>query len=147
MFRFFDFLNNINNTTVEINKSTKPIINNNTIINNIIISFLQQNYKKNIFILIDKNNKTWFSFRQILDTLEYKNIKAEIKRLDINDKEILSLENVLNLMPINYIIKYNINLKSYSKMISEVGIFILINKSIKQKALELKQNINSNLFI
>jgi len=41
-----------------------------------------------ILVLNDNDNKIWFSLRQILNTLEYKNIKAEIKRLEIDDKEI-----------------------------------------------------------
>ena len=34
-----------------------------------------------ILVLTDNDNKIWFSLRQIFNVLDYKNIKAEIKRL------------------------------------------------------------------
>ena len=41
-----------------------------------------------ILVLIDNNNKIWFSLRQIFKILEYKNVRIEIQRIEIDDKEI-----------------------------------------------------------
>ena len=48
-----------------------------------------------ILVLTDNDNKIWFSLRQILNTLEYKNVRKEIQRLEIDDKEILALKELL----------------------------------------------------
>ena len=93
----------------------------------------------NIIVLVDNDNKIWFSLRQILSTLEYKNIKAEIKRLEIDDKEILTLENLLKNIPSKNHIEYNNYIRSYMKMISEAGLFMLLDKSEKPKAVALKR--------
>lgn len=92
-----------------------------------------------ILILTDNDSKIWFSLRQILSTLEYKNIKAEIKRIDVNKKEILILETLLKNVPLKQHIEYNNYIRSYMKMISESGLFMLLDKSEKPKAIELKR--------
>jgi len=92
-----------------------------------------------ILILTDNDSKIWFSLRQILSTLEYKNIKAEIKRIDVNKKEILILETLLKNVPLKQHIEYNNYIRSYMKMISESGLFMLLDKSVKPKAIELKR--------
>ena len=43
-----------------------------------------------IAIFYDKNKKLWFALRDIFNALGYKNVKAEIKRLDIENKHISS---------------------------------------------------------
>ena len=92
-----------------------------------------------ILVLIDNDNKIWFSFRQILNILEYQNIKAEIKRIEIDDKEILTLENLLKIIPVKNHIEYNRYIQHKMKMISEAGLFMLLDKSKKPKAIELKK--------
>ena len=49
-----------------------------------------------ILIIIDNDNKIWFAFRQIIDILDYKNIRKEMKRIEIDKKEIMSLEQLLD---------------------------------------------------
>ena len=98
-----------------------------------------------ILILTDNDNKIWFSLRQILNTLEYKNVKAEIKRLEIDDKELLDLETLLKNVPPKYHIEYNNYIQSQMKMVSESGLFILLDKSEKPKAVALKRILYSNV--
>jgi prophage antirepressor-like protein len=98
-----------------------------------------------ILVLTDNDNKIWFSLRQILNTLEYKNIKAEIKRLEIDDKEILTLETLLKNVPTKNHIEYDNYIQSQMKMISEAGLFILLEKSEKPKAVALKNILYSNV--
>jgi len=98
-----------------------------------------------ILILTDNDNKIWFSLRQILNTLEYKNVKAEIKRLEIDDKELLDLETLLQNVPPKYHIKYDKYIQSQMKMVSESGLFILLDKSEKPKAVALKRILYSDV--
>jgi len=98
-----------------------------------------------ILILTDNDNKIWFSLRQILNTLEYKNVRKEIQRLEINDKEIITLEKLMKNVHYKYHIEYNNYIRSYMKMISESGLFMLLDKSQKPKAVELKRILYSNV--
>jgi prophage antirepressor-like protein len=93
-----------------------------------------------ILVLIDKNKKIWFSLRQIFSLLEYKNIKQELKRIEIDEKEILSINELLKIIPKENDIEYN-NMQPHMKMVSEVGLFMLLDKSKKTKAIELKRII------
>jgi len=139
-------INNIILNNTNINRNINRNININiSILNNIMITFLKSNCNK-ILVLNDNDNKIWFSYRQILNTLEYKNIKAEIKRLEIDDKEILTLETLLKNVPKKNHIQYDNYIQSQMKMISESGLFILLDKSEKPKAVALKKNINNKLF-
>ena len=92
-----------------------------------------------ILILIDNDNKIWFSLRQIFKILEYKNVRIEIQRIEIDDKEILTLEKLMTNIPSKNHIEYDNYIRSYMKMISEVGLFMLLDKSKKPKAIELKK--------
>ena len=92
-----------------------------------------------ILVLIDTDNKIWFSLRQIFKILEYKNVRIEIQRIEIDDKEILTLEKLMKHIPSQNHIEYDNYIRSYMKMISEVGLFMLLDKSKKPKALELKK--------
>ena len=94
---------------------------------------------KKILVLIDNDNKIWFSLRQIFKILEYKNVRIEIQRIEIDDKEILTLEKLMKNIPSKNHIEYNNYIRTYMKMISEVGLFMLLDKSKKTKALELKK--------
>jgi len=91
-----------------------------------------------ILVLIDKNNKIWFTLRQIFSLLEYKNVKQEIKRIEVNENEILSLSDLLKNVPLENNIEYN-NMQPHMKMISESGLYMLLDKSKKPKAMELKR--------
>ena len=92
-----------------------------------------------ILVLIDNDNKIWFSLRQIFKILEYKNVRIEIQRIEIDEQEILTLENLMKNIPSKNHIEYDNYIRSYMKMISEVGLFMLLDKSKKPKALELKK--------
>ncbi len=134
-----NFINtDINNDIVNKSNNNSIINKNSRIITNIIIPFLQNNYK-DIVILNDNDNKIWFSLRQIFKILEYKHVGIETQRIEIDDKEILTLENLLKTIPSKNHIEYNNYIRSYMKMISEVGLFMLLDKSKKPKAIELKK--------
>jgi len=92
-----------------------------------------------IIVLIDNDNKIWFSLRQIFKILEYKNVRIEIQRIEIDDKEIITLEKLMKNIPSENHVKYDNYIRSYMKMISEVGLFMLLDKSKKPKAIELKK--------
>jgi len=98
-----------------------------------------------ILVLIDNSNKIWFSIRQILKTLEYKNVRKEIQRIEINKKEIITLEELLKITLIKQHIKYNNYLRPQMRMVSEAGLFMLLDKSQKPKALELKRVLYTNV--
>jgi prophage antirepressor-like protein len=93
-----------------------------------------------ILVLIDKNKKIRFALGQILRLLEYKNIKQELKRIEINEKEILSINELLKNISNENKIGYS-NMQPHMKMVSEVGLFMLLDKSKKTKAVELKRMI------
>ncbi len=93
-----------------------------------------------ILVLIDKNKKIWFALGQIFSLLEYKNIKQELKRIEIDENEILSINELLKIIPNSNNIEYN-NMQPHMKMVSEIGLFMLLDKSKKTKALELKRMI------
>jgi len=92
-------------------------------------------------ILTDNNNKIWFAFRQIIDILDYKNIRKEMKRIEIDKTEIITLEQLLDKIPKENKIDYTNKLQPTLKMISEAGLFILLNKSRKPYAEKLKTEI------
>jgi prophage antirepressor-like protein len=94
---------------------------------------------KTILVLTDNNNKIWFSLRQIYKILEYKQVRLETQRIEIDDKEILTLQNLLKIVPTKYKINYTTYIQPHMKMISEAGLFMLLDKSKKPKAIELKK--------
>jgi len=91
-----------------------------------------------ILVLIDKNKKIWFALRQIFSLLEYKNVKQEIKRIEINENEILPLNELLKIIPNENKTEYS-NMQPHMKMVSESGLYMLLDKSRKPKAIELKK--------
>jgi prophage antirepressor-like protein len=113
-------------------------------LSNLIVNIYQNIININgsdILILTDNDNKIWFAFRQIIDILDYKNIRKEMKRIEIDKKEIISLEQLLDKMPNKNKIDYTNKLQPTLKMISEAGLFILLNKSRKPYAEKLKTEI------
>jgi prophage antirepressor-like protein len=98
-----------------------------------------------ILVLTDNDNKIWFSLRQILNSLEYKNVRKEIQRLEIDDKEILTIKQLMTNVPSKYHIEYNTYIQPHMKMISESGLFMLLDKSHKPKAVELKRILYSDV--
>ena len=113
-------------------------------LSNLIVNIYQNIININgsdILIIIDNDNKIWFAFRQIIDILDYKNIRKEMKRIEIDKKEIMSLEQLLDKVSKQNRIEYTNNLQPTLKMISESGLFILLNKSRKPFAEKLKTEI------
>ena len=105
-----------------------------------------------ISIFYDNHKKLWFSLRDIFESLEYKNIKAEIKRLDIETKHISNYKNISS----NVANKLNIYNKTKSinkiktihpqlKLIDEAGLYILLNNSTKPLAKEFRDELFSNI--
>ena len=132
------YINSIDDNSVNDNTNS---LNNTNSVNNIIITFLQS---KNIIFFYDKNKKIWFSLRDIFNLLDYKNVKAQIKRLNIKDKYITNYINLhSNLINNNN----NVNTRKYIhphlKLIDEDGLYIVLNNSIKPLAKELRYKLNS----
>jgi prophage antirepressor-like protein len=98
-----------------------------------------------ISIFYDKNKKLWFALRDIFNALGYKNIKAEIKRLDIENKHISSYINLRNNLIINKTNKTRIHLHPQLKLVDETGIYIILNKSTKPLAKEFQDELFSNI--
>jgi prophage antirepressor-like protein len=98
-----------------------------------------------ISIFYDKNKKIWFSLRDVFNSLDYKNIKAEIKRLDIEDKHITNYMNLSNNLIINKTLKQRKNLHPQLKLIDESGLYILLNNSTKPLAKEFRDELFSNI--
>ena len=98
-----------------------------------------------VLVLTDKNNKIWFSVRQILSILSYKNVRQEIQRIEVEKTEILKLSDLLNNIYDKDEFKYNTYIQPHMKMVSESGLYMLLDKSKKPKALELKKIIYTEI--
>ena len=98
-----------------------------------------------IAIFYDKDKKIWFSLRDIFNALGYKNIKAEIKRLDINEKYITNYSHLRNNLIINNNIKTRKHLHPQLKLVDEAGIYVILNKSNKPIAKEFQDELFSNI--
>jgi len=98
-----------------------------------------------ILIVIDKDKTIWFSLGHLFKVLDYKSIRSEIKRADIDKNYIITLEELMkNVNKINKII-YSTNTQPHMKMISEAGVFTILDKSTKPIAIELRRTLLSNV--
>ena len=106
-----------------------------------------------ISIFYDKNKKIWFSLRDVFNSLDYKNIKAEIKRVDIEDKHITDYKHLYSNL-INYTntntnntnnTKTRLHLHPQLKLIDEAGLYIILNNSTKPLAKEFRDELFSNI--
>lgn len=98
----------------------------------------------NIVILYDINNKIWFSLNDTYKSLGYKNIKAEIQRHHISPENITRyniLFNSLNKNQQQNILKQRKNIQPHMKMISEAGIYTILDTSKKPIAKEFKEEL------
>jgi prophage antirepressor-like protein len=98
----------------------------------------------NIVILYDKNNKIWFSLNDIYKSLGYKNIKAEIQRHHIHPENITRYKFLFNELSKNQqqnIINQRNNIQPHMKMISEAGIYTILDTSKKPIAKEFKEEL------
>jgi superfamily II DNA or RNA helicase len=141
-----NFINVSDNSINNINNNSVNNIDNTNSVNNIIITYLQS---KNINFFYDKNKKIWFSLRDVFNSLDYKNIKAEIKRLDIEDKHITDYKHLHSNLINNNTNNNNNTTKTRShlhpqlKLIDEAGLYIVLNNSTKPLAKEFRYKLNS----
>jgi len=92
---------------------------------------------ENITIIFDKNNKIWFSLRDLYKALDYKDIKKEIKRIDIDNKHLTTYGKIY----INSV-KHK-TLHPQMVMIDESGMYIVLNNSTKPLAKEFRNKLIS----
>jgi len=99
-----------------------------------------------VMIAIDKDKNVWFGLGHLFKALKYQNIRAEIKRIQVKEKQIITLHELMNnVEDINKITKYTNEIQPHMKMISEAGIFTILDKSTKPMAIELRQKLLSNV--
>ena len=92
-----------------------------------------------ITIIFDKNKKIWFSLRDVYKALDYKDIKKEIKRIDIDKKHLTTYGKI-------YINSDNENKKHpHMVMIDESGMYILLDKSNKPIAKQFRDELFTNI--
>jgi superfamily II DNA or RNA helicase len=146
--------NYINNKTdiinIDININNNNIDNNNIqkkILSNILINFFNSYYDNKLLVIIDNYKKNWVPIKQILSILDYKDIKQESKRLIIDKPNITSYKELYNKLNDNekFILKKYKNIQPNMKMINESGIYMLLAKSNKSKAMEIKNIIYNNI--
>ena len=83
--------------------------------------------------------------RDVFNALGYKNIKAEIKRLDIKDIHITNYINLHSNLINNNNTKTRKHLHPQLKLVDESGIYIILNKSNKPLAKEFQDELFSNI--
>ena len=95
-----------------------------------------------IVIIYDTNNKLWFSLRDVFKALDYKDIKKEIKRLNIENKHLISYGKIYNELSNNtqYLKKH-----PQTVMIDEGGIYKLLDKSNKPIAKQFRDELFSDI--
>ena len=98
---------------------------------------------ENISIIFDANKKIWFSIRDVFNALGYKDIKKEIKRIDIDKKHITTYGKIYINNKIDDT-KYN-KKHPHTVMVDEAGIYILLNKSTKPIANQFRDELFSNI--
>lgn len=87
-----------------------------------------------IRIFKDKNEKFWFVGRDAANLLEYKNTRKAI--LDnVNDRYKCKMEDFMRSNP-QLLFKFNIH--PHTILINELGLYTLVMKSNKKKALEVQ---------
>ena len=105
---------------------------------------------KNIVIIFDSNKKIWFSLRDVYKALDYKDIKKEIKRIDV-DKKHLTTYGKIHIENENDNKIKNDNNNSIRKkhphmvMIDESGIYNLLDKSNKPIAKQFRDELFYNI--
>ena len=95
---------------------------------------------KDISIAFDNKNKIWFSLRDVFKALDYKDIKKEIKRFDIDKKHLISYGK-LNIKQTDEYQKKH----PQTVMIDESGIYILLDKSTKPIAKKFRDSLFTDI--
>ena len=83
----------------------------------------------NIIVLFDESNNIWFSYNNILNSINYKDAKTQKKRFNLEDKFFDTYENIYKKSKSN---KQNNNIQPATKMINESGVYLLLSKSNKK---------------
>ena len=93
----------------------------------------------NIIILFDESNNIWFSYNNILNSINYKDAKTQKKRFNLEDKFFDTYENIYKKSKSNK--HNNNNIQPATKMINESGVYLLLSKSSKKIAKQLMENL------
>ena len=103
---------------------------------------------KNIVIIFDSNKKIWFSLRDVYKALDYKDIKKEIKRIDIDKKHLTTYGKIHIENENDNEIKNNNSIRKkhpHMVMIDESGIYNLLDKSNKPIAKQFRDELFTNI--
>ena len=139
------FINTNDNLINEI-ETNNDINNNINLLKNIFIKFFNLQSCNNILrfnnidiiILFNNSNNIWFSYNNILNSINYKYPKTQKKRFNLDNKYFNTYGNIYNKLKLNKDIK---NIQPETKMINEYGLYILLSKSKKIIAKQLMENI------
>ena len=93
----------------------------------------------NIIVLFDEFNNIWFSYNNILNSINYKDAKTQKKRFNLEDKFFDTYENIYKKSKSNK--HNNNNIQPATKMINESGVYLLLSKSSKKIAKQLMENL------
>ena len=94
-----------------------------------------------IIVLFDKSKNIQFSLSNILKALEYKTYRDEIKDIKLKNEYISTYSKILKNSLKNSNDKDIKNVQPHMKMISEAGLYLLLNKSRKPYAEQLKTEL------
>jgi len=96
-------------------------------------------------VLFDKFKNLWFSLPHLLQALKYSTYRDEIKSIN----KIIDNEDISTYSKLLYSNKKNVNnqekIHPHTKMISEGGLYLLLNKSKKPLAVELKRELYTKI--
>jgi prophage antirepressor-like protein len=110
-------------------------------ISNLILDIYENQLKLNdcnILLLLDDTNSIWFSYNDILNALGYKDSKTQKKRLALDSKYFDTFKNILSKSNTD---NYKKLAPYHLKMISESGLYVLLNRSNKTIAKELSERL------
>jgi hypothetical protein len=147
-----EFINNTSKIANNIIENDSQVIKSNISILNILEKLDNFKYiddktiqinNKNIIIIKDNYNKIWISLPHLLKALEYSTYRDEIKSINkiIDASEISSYEKIINTLQIKF---SNNKIHPHTKMISEKGVYLLVNTSKKPLVVELRKKLYVN---
>ena len=102
---------------------------------------------KKVIILLDKSKNLWFSLPHLLQALEYSTYRDEIKSINtiLDNDDISTFSNIIKTSNSKSNINNDIKIHPHTKMISEGGLYLLLNKSTKPLAIELKNELYTKI--
>jgi prophage antirepressor-like protein len=107
-------------------------------------NIIEINHKK-VIILFDKARNIWFALPYLLKALDYSTYREEIKTIDnLIDKENISTFAEI-LSKSSKTINNETKIHPHTKMISEGGLYLLLSKSRKPLAIELKKELYTKI--